>query len=305
MRRPLLALAAVLASSALPLVAGPVRASGLVAAGEMEVTALTSASVGFRIPAAVSVQVAAADTADFAVAGNGRAVVAALHRVDSVKATEAHVVARFNGCPNPGCAPAAGTAPMFYTRTGDGHPRDPGGSPILSPGDYRLTVLSDGAPARVFLRLRGLSGSARLNATEEVESAVVPVATTASLPGSPSYWSGGASFRTPTADTVLLGFFQQDSSLGTAAGVVGACHYDGATPLLGHFAPGCPFTPGQSGKAQVGSVATELLTLGRAERARMVTSLPAAVGGQTAGFWSTRAGVTATPLAFFAWARLD
>lgn len=290
---------------ALPLMAGPSRAVAPVASGQTEFTAATSSSIGFRIPAATAYDLAAGPTSDFSVSGRGRAVVAALSRMGSTKATEAVVVARFNGCATPGCAPAAGDRPFDYARPAEGQRKDSAGRPILEPGDYRLTVLTDGAPATVTLRLRGLAGSTALATTDPVESSIVVAAETAAVPGSPSYWSGGASFRTPTSNAILLGFFQQDSPLGTVAGVSGACHFDGATPLLGHFAPGCPFTPGQSGKAQVGSVATEQLTLGSAERARMATSLPAATGAQTAGFWAARAGVSNKPLALFAWIRLD
>jgi hypothetical protein len=274
--------------------------------GEVVVSAPDSASIELRLATDTPYTETAGPAGLLAVEGKGRVVAAILRRTDSTKPTEGLVAARFNGCGTTGCTPASGEAPMDYFRPAEGQRRDPAGRRILEAGSYRLTVLTDGAPATARLRLEARRGAAQsLSAIDPVESAVVPAAQTVGLPVSASYWSGGAAIRIPTADSVLLGFFQQDSSLGTVAGAAGVCHFDGARPLLGHFAPGCPFMPGSSGRAQSGSVATEQLTLLSEERARLATFLPASQGGQEAGFWTARAGVSNPPLAFFAWARLS
>ena len=241
------------------------------------------------------------------VSGNGRAVAAVLQRVGATKPTEAVVVARFNGCDTPGCAPAADSPSFVYVREAEGFRRDSEGRPILAAGSYRLSVLSDGAPVEVRLRLDGLSGSTSLEADQSAEAAVSPAAEALAVPAVPVAWSGSANLSFGSANTLLLGFLQQDTPTGTVVGAAGACHFSGAArPLLGVPAPGCPFEPNSGGGvAQVGSVSTEQFTLGSAERARMATMLPSVAGPQEAGLWSVRTGATTTPLAFFAWLRLD
>lgn len=283
----------------------PATAAALVASSDTTVIADASSSVRFELSRAAEFEVSPGPDSSMTIDGRGRVLVASLRRVGSSKPTEAFVLARFNGCDSPGCSPSEGQAAHLYARSADGQRRSDSGRARLEAGEYRLTVLTDGSPATVNLRFSGQpSPSGTLPVTEPVASSVVLGAETVGIPASPSYWSGGASLRLPVADAVLVGYLQQASPLGTVVGAAGACHFSGPQPLLGHFAPGCPFNPGPSGSAQVGSLSTEQLTLGSAELARMATSLPAAQGNQQVGFWSARAGLTESPYTVFGWVAL-
>lgn len=282
------------------------RAAEPDAASVTTIEAAASSAIDFRLSRATSFDVSAGPDSSLTVEGRGRAVAAILRRVGASKAVDGFTVARFNGCGAPGCAAPADEPSHVYARSADGQKRDAGGRALLEPGRYRLWLLSDGAPVKATLRLPGqLRAETSWQTTEFVASGLSAGSETAAVPLSPSYWSGGTSLNLPTEDAVLLGFLQQDSPLGTVVGAAGACHFSGPPPLLGHYAPGCPFTPGSSGNAQVGSLSTEQLTLGSAERARMATFLPAVQGDQQAGFWSARAGLTDTPLTLFVWMALD
>ncbi|MBW3537453.1 MAG: hypothetical protein KY395_06770 [Actinobacteria bacterium] len=264
-----------------------------------------SASVLLELKAPVAYALSQDDTSDLKVEGHGRAVAAVLQPTDSLKPTEAVIVARFNGCDHPGCRAEPGAEPFVYTREATGNPRAPDGRATLEAGTYRLSILTDGSPATVTLQLGQPAGALTLTAETPAESGFVKAEPTAATPVVPAAWSGGASLTLVSPNTVVLGFLQQDTPLGTVAGAAGTCHFAGAPPLLGHFAPGCPFHPTSSGGSPTtGSVATETLTLGSDERARLASLLPAVGGSQLVGFWSVRGGVTTTPLAFFTHLRL-
>lgn len=260
-----------------------------------------SSSVLVELKAPVAYQLSQDDTSDLRVDGHGRAVAAVLQRTDSSNPTEAVIVARFNGCDHPGCEAEQGAPPSVYVREATGNPRAADGRATLQAGTYRLSILADGSPVTVRLKLGKPASEATLTAETPADSGFRKAEPTAATPVVPVAWSGGASITLVSPNTVVLGFMQQDTPLGTVAGAAGTCHFSGAPPLLGHFAPGCPFNPTSSGGSPtVGSVATETLTVGSDERARLATLLPAVGGSQLVGFWSVRGGVTTTPLAFFA-----
>ena len=269
------------------------------------VNATQSSSVLLELKTAVPYSLAADDTSAIAVDGRGRAVAAVLQRTGSSKPTEAAIVARFNGCDTAGCTPAPDSPGLVYFREATGHPQAPDGRATLSPGTYRLSVLTDGAPVTVTLRLGTATSTLALSTDTPAESGFVKANETAAVPLAPVAWSGGASLTLVSPNTAVLGFLQQDTPGGTVAGAAGACHFAGAPPLLGHFAPGCPFHPTSGGSAPtVGSIATETFTLGSDERARLATLLPAVAGSQALGFWSLRSGLTTSPMAFFVHLRL-
>ena len=286
----------------------PARPSGAapsLAGVATTVSAAHSSSVLLEIQAPVPYTLTPDDTSDIAVTGQGRAVAAVLQRTDSSKPTEAAIVARFNGCDTPGCAPAPDAPAMVYVREATGSQRAPDGRAILAAGTYRLNVLTDGAPATVTLRLGAPTSAMAITTDTPSESGFTKANETAAVPIAPAMWSGGSSLTLVSPNTVVLGFLQQDTPGGTVAGAAGACHFAGAPPLLGHFAPGCPFHPTSSGGAPTaGSVATETFTLGSDSRARLATLVPAVAGSQILGFWSVRGGLTTTPMGFFAHLRL-
>lgn len=264
-----------------------------------------SSSVLVELKAPVAYRLTQDDASDLTVVGHGRAVAAVLQPTASLKPTEAVIAARFNGCDHPGCRAEPDSPPLVYTREATGNPRAPDGRATLPAGTYRLSILTDGSPATVTLRLGNPNRALSVTADTPAASGFLKADPTAATPVVPAAWSGGGSLTLVSPNTVVLGFLQQDTPLGTVAGAAGTCHFSGAPPLLGHFAPGCPFHPTSSGGAPTsGSVATETLTIGSDERARLATLLPAVGGSQLVGFWSVRGGVTTTPMAFFAHLRL-
>jgi hypothetical protein len=275
-------------------------------AGLTTVDAATSSSVIVQVPKDVPYTFTADGPGFMSLSGEGRAIAAALQPAGSREISEAVVMAQFNGCDTPGCARAPEQSTWVYVREARGARRAPDGRPILAAGAYRLSVMTDGRPVQVRLRVEGLDGTATGNTSEPAESGITPAATALAVPGSPVVWSGSADMTFASENSLLLAYLQQDSPLGAVAGAAGACHFTGATrPLLGVPAPGCPFEPnGADGEARVGSVATETLTLGAPSQARFATALSPTVGAQQVGLWSTRIGITDTPLAFFAWLRL-
>ena len=298
--------AAALLALAIPSGPGRTAPDGVALAGTTLITAAGPSQIVIDVPRDIAYN-PLGDSALLSVEGPGRAVAAALQPVASTAPTEALVVARFNGCTGPGCVAEAGSPSFDYRREASGARRAPDGRPLLAAGRHRLTVFTDGGEATVRLRAEGLSGETSASTASAVASGITTAAPALASPGSPIAWSGKADLGLPSANTLLLGFLQQDSPVGTVAGAAGACLFTGSSrPLLGVPAPGCPFQPnGGDGSAQVGSVATETLTLGSFERARMATMLTPVTGSQQAGLWSARGGPTGAPLAFFLWAQLD
>lgn len=274
-------------------------------AGTTTITAVASSSVVVHVPKDVAFAFTEGP-GPLSVKGNGRAIAATLQPVGSTEISEAAVSALFNGCGTAGCAPKAGEIPWAYRREPAGARRGPDGRPILAAGAYRLSVLTDGSPVDVQIRLGGVPGTASGQTETAAEGGVAPASETLAVPASPVVWTGSADLTFASENSLLLAYLHQDSPSGAVAGVAGACLFTGsARPLLGVPAPGCPFQPnGGDGSAEVGSVATETLTLGSASRAYLATALTPATGSQQAGLWSTRVAVTETPTALFAWLRL-
>lgn len=274
-------------------------------AGTTTISAAATSSMVVRVPKDVPYGLDEGP-GPLSVKGNGRAVAATLQPVASTEISEAAVFALFNGCDTPNCAPQPGETPWTYRREPAGARRGPDGVPMLAAGDYRLSVLTDGSPVDVTIQLDGLPGTASGKATTVAEGGIAPASEALAIPGSPVAWSGAADLTFASENSLLLAYLHQDSVSGAVAGVAGACLFTGsARPLLGVPAPGCPFQPdGGDGSAEVGSVATETFTLGGPSRAHLATALTPVTGSQQAGLWSTRAAVTSTPLAFFAWLRL-
>ena len=296
--------------AAIALITGPVSARAESAtvplAGTTTISAALSSSVVVEVPKDLPYSLGSDTTGLLSVRGNGRVVAATLQPVASREASEAMVVAAFNGCAAPGCAPEAGQSPWLYRREPTGARRAPDGRPVLAAGKYRLSVLTDGAPVEVQIKLDGVDSQTSAATTDPAESGITPAAEVLAVPASPVVWSGSADLTFASENSLLLAYLQQDSPTGAVAGLSGVCHFTGSTrPLLGVPAPGCPFDPnGSDGEARVGSVETETFTLGNASRSRLATALSPTTGGQQAGLWSTRAAVTTTPLAFFAWLAL-
>ena len=280
----------------------------LTLAGTTIIDAANTSSLVVRVPKDVPYEFTPdAGPEVLSITGHGRAVAVTLQPVGSREVSEALVYARFNGCAAPGCAPEPGQSVLAYRREAGGARRTPDGRAILAAGDYRLTVLTDGSPVQVRMVLEGVTGGASAQTSAVAEGGITPAAESLAVPGSPVAWSGSADLTFASENSMLLAYLQQDSPAGTVAGAAGACLFTGAArPLLGIPAPGCPFQPnGADGSAQVGSVGTETLTLGTASRARLATALTPTEGLQQAGLWSARAGLTSTPLAYFAWLRLS
>lgn len=274
--------------------------------GLTTITAATSSSVVVQVPKDVPYEFAPGQPGFMSLFGEGRTIAATLQPVASRDISEAIVMANFNGCADPGCVRAPEQSVWQYRREPSGARRAPDGRPILAAGAHRLTVLTDGRPARVQLRLDDLQGTASGNTSEPAEGGITPAAEVLAVPGSPVAWSGSADLTFASENSLLLAYLHQDSPSGAVAGAAGVCHFTGATrPLLGVAAPGCPFEPnGADGEARVGSVGTEALTLGSPSQGRFATALNPTNGVQHVGLWSTRAAVTTTPIAFFAWLRL-
>lgn len=309
--RPFRRLVVTLAAGAVGLAIVPVGRAApaeVTLAGTTSISAASSSSVIVRVPKDVLYSNAPGNGAGLLSAqGNGRVVAATLQPVGSTEISEAVVYAHFNGCPAPGCAAEPGQPLWVYRREPSGAKRTPDGQAILTAGAYRLSVLTDGSPAEVKVSLEGLPGWASGKTDTAADGGIVPATEALAIPVSPVAWSATADLDFVSTNTLLLAYLQQDSPMGAVAGVAGACLFTGsARPLLGVPAPGCPFQPdGGDGSAQVGSVQTETLTLGTSSRARLATALTPTTGSQQAGLWSTRLGVTSTPLALFAWLRLS
>lgn len=275
-------------------------------AGATTITAAASSSAIIEVPKDVPYTFTPGEPGLISLRGEGRVIAAALQPVASRDISEAIVLANFNGCGTPGCVRDPDQSVWVYRREPSGARRAPDGRPILAAGRHRLTVLTDGHAAEVRLRVDALSGTSSGRTSQPAESGITSASEVLAVPGSPVAWSGSADLSFASENSLLLAYLQQDSPVGAVAGLAGACHFTGATrPLLGVPAPGCPFEPnGSDGEARVGSVGTEALTLGAPSQARFSTALSPTTGAQQAGLWSTRAAVTTTPIAFFAWVRL-
>ena len=288
----------------------PTRAetAPLTLAGRTVVTARSTSSLVVHVPKDVAYSnTPGAGPGLLDLKGDGRAIAATLQPVGSEEISEAAVFALFNGCGGPGCAAKAGDSPLIYGREPSGARRAPDGRAILRAGAYRLTVLADGGPVDVRIALDGVAGTAAGRTVTAAAGGFAPAGEVLATPGSPVAWSGSADLTFTSKNSLLLAYLHQDSPMGAVAGAAGACLFTGsARPVLGVPAPGCPFHPnGGDGSAQVGSVATELLTLGQPSRSAIATALTPTTGSQQAGLWSTRVAITDTPLAFFAWLTLS
>lgn len=280
----------------------------VVLAGQTTVLADHSASILVEVPSLATYATDTYGNPDLAVSGRGRVVALTLQPVASRDPYEALRVARFNGCDSLGCEP---DRPDGYVQVPSGARRVNGHPPraLLEPGTYRLTVLTDGGRVSASLRLGGLSGSTLITPTAAGDSRILPAAETLSAPaaGAPAVWSGGAELNLASTNTLVFGFYQQETPGGSAFSTQGACHFSAGTrPLGGHFLPGCPGELGSAGTISVGSVTVTGVHLGSDQTHRFITQLrPTARGSQHAGIYSEQAGVPDPPFAYFAVLGLD
>lgn len=121
---------------------------------------------------------------------------------------------RFGGCMKQGCR-----------RTPDGGDWVSGGT-VLKPGNYRVYVVTDGAPVKIVWRLQALSGASRLSLSEHLRTKIFSPKPRFSL-GERSYFTSGV-----TVD--LDGPAYYDSMLWARTPALGAqfswCGYGGRQP---------------------------------------------------------------------------
>jgi hypothetical protein len=154
----------------------------------------------------------------------------------------------------------------------------------LPAGEYVLSVLADGAPVRVTLRLPELTGHAaldlRLPRHSQTLSPTEHSVSSAGIPTNSQAWGTG----TVGTDAVLLAYEHISQSKPHASNDVSWCIYDNSGPPAGTLAPDCPGGDGSTFTATFVSVAFASTSYGLA-----ITTGPAAAGRYYQGIDDTGA----------------
>lgn len=186
-RPALVALAVLLtAAPAAPLPAGAAaRVPAL--AGVTVVKGSSPAGMRVRIPRPVTID----RKNGVGIVGDGRLVALVITRENvSQSSRESFEAIRFGYCDGAGCSPEKTSKQYLYSRGGSGG--DTHGKITLTPGEYLLYLVADGAPAKVTVRLQGLAGTKVLRPRTPARSGfAVPTADNSTTsPGDDAFWWG-------------------------------------------------------------------------------------------------------------------
>lgn len=191
-------------------------------AGTTVISGTRSGSVAVRLPRAVSFDV----YKDVAVAARGRLTGFALKKDGAWDAPSAHAI-KSGFCGTPGCAPVWPRSHVGMVVS----PDSTGYSGTLPAGNYRLFLLTDGAPVRVTLRLAGLRGRSSLTPRGGVRTAVVaPKPTVAEPATAPLMFAGGSFWQFGRRGGLNLTVAWKVQPAPEEPSAVGACLYSGRPP---------------------------------------------------------------------------
>ncbi|HVF04156.1 MAG TPA: hypothetical protein VNA20_04895 [Frankiaceae bacterium] len=216
------------------------RPSAVPLAGTTIVTARRTASMAVRLPRPVDFHVH-----DLSVSSpRGRVTAVALKRVGSWNAP--YVTATHVGfCGEPGCATEFPTFSFDHVWA----PGSPDGlSGRLPAGDYRLYVVTDGAPVTFTFRLRGLSGTKRLTPASPARASVVTATPTAAEPAlSPVAFAGGSHRSVGPAGGLNHTSVWKEVPTVAQPSAVGVCEYSGRPPASAFTPYQLPCADGRGG----------------------------------------------------------
>jgi hypothetical protein len=239
--------------------AGAARAGGssVLLAGTTVVTGSRSASapVVLTRSARVRIETPTAQSTNVVIAGRGRVVAIDLRRDDGT-AKPAHLFSALtNGCYARGCAPRA----RFQMTAAYGFAASAVSDGVkeytLPAGRYRLTFVTDGAPASVRLRLGGLAGTATVRPTGRAPvtfQPLVPNLAAGPQPALVAYSAAAGALPLGDRGGVLFTVFDVRLSAGDV-GQRGFCYYPGTTTERTYVAT-CPGAQSSSGEGVTGLV---------------------------------------------------
>lgn len=201
-----------------------VRPAPVALAGTTIVTAGPTASMAVRLPRPVDFH-----ANDLSVSSpRGRVTAVALKRVGAWHAP--YVTATHVGfCGKPGCV---SEWPTFAFK----HVYAPGSTNGLNgrlpAGDYRLYVVTDGAPATFTFRFRGLTGTRRLTPAGPARASVATVTPSVAEPAlSPVAFAGGSHRAVGAAGGLNHTSVWKEVPTFVQPGAVGVCVYTGPPPV--------------------------------------------------------------------------
>jgi hypothetical protein len=237
-----LALSAIIALVAAWMMAPAVAAPATSAPALGKVTVIRgsrSAVSRVRLPHDTTYVAKTGENASFDILGGGRFAGVLLVAVDGGLERDgvSLFVGRYGFCPTVGCTPDE-TSQFLISR---GTSPAGAGSRTLPAGDYTLYLFTDGAPARVTMKLGGLRGTAALSPRKTVRAEVGEPQTAVMAPGNVAYANG----TTAQFDGTKGFTFQVMRVAGGTwtAGRYGDCLYRGEPPIPGavsYVAPECP-----------------------------------------------------------------
>lgn len=236
--RSVVAVAAVVVASSVHAAAAPARAT---LAGTTVVTGGRTAAMAVRLPRPVALDV----YADVAVRSpRGRMTALVLKKEGAWNTPMAQAV-HYGFCASPACETAFPTDSL-------NHVWAPGSTDglkgTLPAGDYRLYLVTDGAPATFTLRLRGLAGSTRLTPRDAARAAVVaPKPTMAEPASSPALFAGGGARTVPARGGINATVVWKDLPVYGTPSATGLCVYDGDPPTGAAAAFQAPCSSGRGG----------------------------------------------------------
>ena len=227
--------------AAIALVAGlPGGAAGrrapVVLRGTNVITANDTAVMEVRIPRETSVSIKQGTNRDIAVSGKGRFVGIMLgeDRIGDVERVNM-VAGRATFCDRARCPKRTPSEQLMLFR-GPWNKAATRGS--LPAGDYLLHVITEGAPVKVTLELKGLGGTKRLTPQQPVHSEVGNPTTRHYESATKTLYTNGDVYDW-SRPGVRFGAVRIESDA-WVAGKLGNCAYRGDPPPAIGFLPGCP-----------------------------------------------------------------
>jgi hypothetical protein len=178
------------------------RRSAVTLAGKNVIEGSAPSVIDVRIPRDVEIDLKIrgyserGPSSTVSLAGGGRAVGIALTEhppVGLVNNKKFLLAGRFSTCAEPGCFSPGDVVNFQWPRATAEERWD-----TLLAGDYRLFLITDGAPVKVTLRLRGLRGSKSIRPTAPtpLDLQTPPISLTHT--NGPSYYAAGSTFQTGT-----------------------------------------------------------------------------------------------------------
>ncbi|MDQ3915313.1 MAG: hypothetical protein M3323_08300 [Actinomycetota bacterium] len=231
------AVAASLVTALLPTHAGAAkpRQTGPVVLGADNVISGTTGYTAVTIPKGAHFPAKTGENPYFRISGRGRFVGALLVQAGNglLRDGVSLFVGRYSFCDAPACDPVEPTQVLITRGT------DREGT--LPPGDYRLYLITDGAPASVAMRFDGLTGKTKIVPDVRLDAEVTEPATNIAAPGNLAHsYARSYDFKGVKGFTFKVLSIKGDA---WAAGRYGDCIY-GSDPLLpapvGYIAPECP-----------------------------------------------------------------